>query len=1163
MNFERKIKDLEEENSRLREELEKYRDGFKSPEGDKMNTQNMIILEQVEEALRTSELKFELSFNKSPGLMFITKMADGTFTEVNDTWCSLTGYSHDEMIGRTFVELGIISRETRAEITGEIANNGSIVHRDCQITTRSCEIKNVILSAEIIEISGTRYILTTGVDITGHREAEAELFRTHELLQQLAESMPQLIFVARPDGYHEYFNRRWYEFTGAMPGETDGDLWSRLLHPDDYQRTLEIWHHSLKTGQPYSIEYRFKNGSDESYNWFLGRAMPVRNEQGEITRWLGTCTDIQELKTTQQALQESQERYQLINRATFDIIWDWDLVADKIEWNEVVEEATGRSRKELKESSRSWKEHIHPEDRDRVITSIYRAIDSGLESWVCEYRFGPVGGPWRVYLDRGFIARDKEGKAYRMIGTMIDLTDRKNAEEAVRKSEKLLQNMLEVLPVGVFLSDEKGNISQTNPAAEKIWGGARHVPLDRCDEYPGWWRNTGKRIQADEWAFARAFTRGETSINEEIDIECFDGTKKTILNSATPVWNDQGEIISAVAVIMDITGQVKAVDALRESEERFRNLADNISQLTWMADEKGRRFWYNKRWFDFTGKAHEEMKDWGWQSLLHPDHKDRVVEGSKHCWDTGKIWEDIYPLQGRDGNYRWFLSRAVPIRDEMGGIIRWFGTNTDITELKETQKILDSERELLQAIFDSIPVMIAKFPPGGNIIEFNREFVKLTGWTGNEDDILELLYPDPVYRETVKEYIRSTEPGFRDIVMTTSDGRSLETIWANVMLHDGTTIGIGIDISERKAMEEKLRDQAIMLDQVQEAIVALDDMGNIRYMNDAAFKMYEIEKDFKILGTRMDSYCTVQWDNTLPQEDIFRILDETGNWKGENIHVTANGNELWVESVVSAIKNAEGKLSGIISAMRNISGRKKMERELQIKAEDQRKASELFENLLYIAAHDLKGPIANMYMALNLIDRIDEIEKKIDTLEIFRPLVNRLDNTIKGLTGILQVQKTDESGAGEVYFENVLNEVLLDHREFLYEGNVDYDFSGKPSIIFIEPFLSSILKNLINNAIKYSRENVPLQIKLETKHEKKGFVLLKISDNGIGIDMKKHGDQLFTPFKRIAPSIAEGTGVGLYLIKSIIEKNGGYIDVKSTPGKGTEFHCYLREYGTP
>ena len=746
-------------------------------------------------------------------------------------------------------------------------------------------------------------------------------------------------------------------------------------------------------------------------------------------------------------------------------------------------------------------------------------------------------------------------------GTMLDLTERKLAEEKLKKSENLLQKVLEVLPVGVFVADEQGKIAMTNPACEKIWGGAKHVPIERFIEYKGWWRDTGKRIAAEEWAFARAFLNGEISLDEEIDIECFDGTRKTIQNSAMPVKDDSGGIISAVAVIMDITCRIEAEKSLRENEERFRTMADNISPFAWMADNKGLIFWYNKRWFDYTGTTLEEMQGWGWKKVHHPDHVDRVVEKFQHYLETGEKWEDTFPLRGKDGNYRWFLSRAVPIMNEKGEIVRWFGTNTDITELKETQELLNSERELLQAIFDSIPVMIGVFPPDLSYFKMNRAFEELTGRTGKEDNILELVFSDPGYRNKVKDYDLS-EAVFRDVVMTTRDGREIETIWANVKLNDDTRIGIGVDISERKAMEEKLRNQALMLDQVQDAIVAVDHRGEIRYMNDAALKMYELDKEQAKRRLSIKDHPVIRFDHRAEEEEMFRKLEETGTWHGENAYFTSGGKRLWIDTIVSYIKDPGGKILGTIYALRDITERKKFQEKFERSITRQKKTSELFENLLFIAAHDLKGPIANMFLALNLIDRIEDPAGKIETINFFRPLVDRLENTIKGLTSILQVENIDESDSHIVYFETLVNEILLEHRGSLYKGAISHDFRAKPSISYIGPFLASIMKNLVTNAIKYSRDDTPLKIEITTREISHNTTLLTVKDNGIGIDLEKHGKDLFVPFRRIDTGKTDGTGIGLYIVKSIIEKNGGYIHLESTPGEGTTFHCYLKAYGS-
>ena len=150
-------------------------------------------------------------------------------------------------------------------------------------------------------------------------------------------------------------------------------------------------------------------------------------------------------------------------------------------------------------------------------------------------------------------------------------------------------------------------------------------------------------------------------------------------------------IDGVVCTFVDVTAREASAAAVHESEQQFHALAESIPQLAWIMDAEGYIFWYNRRWFDYTGTTLDEMKGWGWRSVHHPDELNRVVKRLKHSIETGEDWEDTFPLRGADGEYRWFLSRAEPIRDDSGKIVRWFGTNTDIEE----QRRGESLRELL------------------------------------------------------------------------------------------------------------------------------------------------------------------------------------------------------------------------------------------------------------------------------------------------------------------------------------------------------------------------------------------------------------------------------------------------------------------------------------
>lgn len=153
----------------------------------------------------------------------------------------------------------------------------------------------------------------------------------------------------------------------------------------------------------------------------------------------------------------------------------------------------------------------------------------------------------------------------------------------------------------------------------------------------------------------------------------------------SPLRNSSGQIIGAAKIAHDISETLQVRTRLEESEKQFRILANSIPQLAWMADAAGSIFWYNERWYEYTGTTIDQVQGWGWTAVHHPDHVERVKARIQQSWDTGEEWEDTFPLRGRNGEYRWFLSRAKPILDHQGRIWRWFGTNTDVTLQRDSE----------------------------------------------------------------------------------------------------------------------------------------------------------------------------------------------------------------------------------------------------------------------------------------------------------------------------------------------------------------------------------------------------------------------------------------------------------------------------------------------
>lgn len=233
----------------------------------------------------------------------------------------------------------------------------------------------------------------------------------------------------------------------------------------------------------------------------------------------------------------------------------------------------------------------------------------------------------------------------------------------------------------IISKDLQGTVLSWNPAATRIFGFTEADMIGQSIR-----RLIPEERQAEEDDILARIARGERVKSFDTVRQRKDGAHISVSLTVSPIYDKAGKIVGASKIARDITAREENLRALRESEMRFRMLADNITQLAWVADETGWIGWYNKRWYDYTGLAEGDCDGWGWDQVHHPDHLERVLAHFKASMEAGVEWEDTFPLRSGDGEYRWFLSRALPIRDASGAILYWFGTNTDVTDMLEKEE---------------------------------------------------------------------------------------------------------------------------------------------------------------------------------------------------------------------------------------------------------------------------------------------------------------------------------------------------------------------------------------------------------------------------------------------------------------------------------------------
>lgn len=248
--------------------------------------------------------------------------------------------------------------------------------------------------------------------------------------RQLADALPSIVWTCGADGAVDFFNRKWYEFTGQSPEEALGWGWLNAVHLDDRERVVAACHDYVHEPQPHEMQQRYRD-ADGTYRWFLVRARPMCDEQGNVEHWFGISTDIDE---QYQAVYESRRRLELIHDASQIIIYDSNLVTGEILRNRHYVSQFGEC---IGDPDQWWSDRLHVDDRNRVTSSLKDAICSSAGQWHEAYRFRLADGQYASIQDRAHIVRNDTGTATRLLGSMLDVTEIQRVKQQLIQSERL------------------------------------------------------------------------------------------------------------------------------------------------------------------------------------------------------------------------------------------------------------------------------------------------------------------------------------------------------------------------------------------------------------------------------------------------------------------------------------------------------------------------------------------------------------------------------------------------------------------------------------------------------------------------------------------------------------------------------------------------------
>lgn len=520
-------------------------------------------------------------------------------------------------------------------------------------------------------------LMGTALDITDRRSTEAALRESEELTQRILDSSNDCIKVLTLAGQILYMNRGGLLTLGAKdPAMILDSNWIDFWQDDEREQAIAAIA-DAKAGNVGRMQGYCPTLNGEP-KWWDVVVTPLRDATEQVVKLVVVSRDITEQKQANAALRESEERFRCMADNAPVMVWVSDPTGYCTYLSQTWYDFSGQT--ESTGLGFGWLDAVHPEDQD-ITRTIFLAANERQEAFQFEYRLRRKDGEYRWAIDAASPWFGVDGQFRGYIGSVMDISDRKRAEETLRQRETELRLVTNSVPALISFIDADQRYRFTNQGYEE-WFARPAVG----DIYGKHIRDVvGEATYAEIRPYVEQVLAGE-QVTFERQVLSKDGVIRHVSATYVPRFDSQGTIEGFVALVNDISVIKQAESALRQSEERYRYLAESIPQLVWTSDAGGRLLDVNQRWTEFTGLSLEQAQIGGWQAVVHPEDVPMLNQKWTMAQQAGTNYQAEGRMRQMGGGYRWHLHQAVPLKNKQGRVIKWFGTATDIEEQKQLEQ---------------------------------------------------------------------------------------------------------------------------------------------------------------------------------------------------------------------------------------------------------------------------------------------------------------------------------------------------------------------------------------------------------------------------------------------------------------------------------------------